>query len=108
MKKLKIKATKKGLFGRRIEKIIAEVWVENGKVRVKAINEKIEKQLLKNIEPAAYGRGFLISPSREEPGCFQNVNDPDFLKAIMYSDRLIHETYDGWDILPVASKVVEE
>jgi len=107
MKKLKIKATKKWLFGKR-EKIIAEVWVEKGKVRVKAINGVIEKEILADIEPAAYGRGFRIAPSREEPGYFQNVNDPEFLKAIMYADFWSDKTYDDWHVLPVASKVVEE
>ena len=107
MKKLKIKALKKGLFGKR-EKIIAEVWVENGKVKVKAINEKIEKEILADIVPAAYGRGFRIAPSREEQGYYQKINDPEFLKAIMYADFWGHKIYDGWDVLPVASKVVEE
>lgn len=107
MKILKIKAFKKGWFGRR-EKIIAEVWVENGKVKVKAINEKIGKELLADIEKGAYGRGFRIAPSREEPGYFQNVNDTEFLRAIVACEVLLHREYDDWDILPVASKVVEE
>lgn len=86
---------------------VGEVYAENGKVKVESPYPGLAQELLSEIERAAYTDGFLISPSREEPGTRHKVNDPRFLEALTYSD-LWDKRFGGWKIFEVRSQIVDE
>lgn len=86
---------------------IADVFVRNRRVVVEAKTSQLERELTKAIEPGAYGSGYRIAPTLEAAGTYHDVNDPRFLEALRYATGLWIQTYDGWSIPIMRSKIIE-
>jgi hypothetical protein len=93
---------KDGLF-------VATVYVHDGKVVIEAITPKLVQELHAAIDPGAYERGFRHVTVPHESGTFETVRDPQFLEAVIEQNGLwLWNTYDGWTIHEVLSKIVNE
>ncbi len=108
MKKLKLVGLKYdgGKFVGELQPV-GEVYVENGRVKVGSPYPDLAKELLAEIEGAAYTEGFRIAPSLEEPGTRHKADDPRFLEALTYSD-IWDKIFRGWKIDEMHSEIVEE
>jgi len=122
MRKIKLIGIKKGWFGREIEKIIADIYVQDGKVIVESKYQKEKEELQKELNRLAYTTGaFGIRKSwdiKDKKGNVTNTQygqinqrpgDPKFLEAVLASTWFWHDKkFDDYEIIPTISKIVEE
>lgn len=121
MKKIKLVGIKKGWFGREIQKIVADIYVQDGKVIVESKYPKIKEELQKELDLVAYTTGaFGIRKCRyikDKKGnetdiqliqINQKPGDPKFLEAVLDSWFWDDKKFDGFEIYETISKIVEE
>ncbi|MCX6813025.1 MAG: hypothetical protein NTV77_00820 [Candidatus Azambacteria bacterium] len=128
MKKIKLVGIKKGWFGREIEKIIADIYVQDGKVIVESKYPKLKEELQKELDGLAYTTGaFGIRKCRDvidEKGrnvtelyqINQKPGDAKFLEALLgavwfWGEKKFNDykkEFGGYLIIPTISKIVEE
>jgi len=122
MKKIKLVGIKKGWFGRKIKKIVADIYVQNGKVIVESKYPELKEGLQKELDRFAYTTGaFGIRKSRyikDKKGNVMDIQliqinqkpgDLEFLEALLgatwfWSDK----KFDDYEIYETISKIVEE
>ncbi len=121
MKKLNLVGIKKGWFGRRIKKIIAVIYVKDGRVMVESKCQKIKKQLQAEIDKVAYDGVFGIPKYKNVKDAkgrvinnevweqHQKPKDPQFLEAFKASTWFwFDKEYDDYKINPLISDIVEK
>ncbi|MBI5401491.1 hypothetical protein HZB05_01535 [Candidatus Wolfebacteria bacterium] len=120
MKKLKLIGIKKGWFGREIQKIVADIYVQDGKVVVESKDQKEKEKLQKAInDRLEYPGAFGIRKSRDikdKRGIVtelyqitQKPGDPQFLEALTSAFGFWHDKKFGdYQIIPTISKIIEE
>ncbi|MBI5401492.1 hypothetical protein HZB05_01540 [Candidatus Wolfebacteria bacterium] len=121
MKKLKLVGIKKGWFGRKIKKNVADIYVQDNKVIVESKYQKSREELQKELDRLAYIGAFGIRKSREIKDKKGNVTDiqdfqinqrpgdQKFLEALagcgwFWDDK----KFDGYEVYETISKIVEE
>jgi len=120
MKKLKLVGIKKIWFWE-IRRVVAEVFVQEGKVIVESRNPKIKEDLQREIDQFAYRRGFLFRWSKDikdKQGRIirhelwarnQKPGDPGFLEALRGTTWFWKDKkFGGYEIYETISKIVDE
>ena len=121
MKKLKVVGIKKGWIRKKVRKVVAEIWVENGRVIVKAkdpvVGDLWQKEIEREVKIGAFriGKHKLIEDKDgrllehhaiESP---RKLSDPDFLKAVRGALWFWEGKKMGaYEIYETISEVVEE
>lgn len=121
MKKLKLVGIKKGWFGRKIKKIVADIYVQDGKVVVESKDREEARKLQKEINyRAVQAIPFGIRKCREikdEKGrnvtelyqINQKPGDPLFLEALASAFGFwIDKKFGDYEVYETISKIVEE
>lgn len=106
MKKLKLLGIKKGLFRRCVKKIVATIYVKDGRV---VIESKLPSVLAlrDKIQKLGDEEGFVLWHTREYGERPRKTNEPDFLEAVA-SEDLLYRDFDGWAIVATRDQIVEE
>ena len=124
MKKLKLLGIKKGLFGREVRKVVADIYVKDGKIVVeskdKKAGDKLQKELNRRL---SWKGGFYLGKSREKRdkngellehviyGVFTKPDEPKFLNTLRsrgFSGFWSTENFGDYEIHIGLSKIVDE
>ncbi|HDO23757.1 MAG TPA: hypothetical protein ENG99_00905 [bacterium] len=119
MKKIKLVGIKKGWLGRKIEKVVADVYVKNGKIVVESKYKKDADKLQKELNKMLANKGGLyLKKSREKRDksgellehvqyiVLKKPDDPEFSDALRSS--ISHEEFGDYTIYPGIFRDVEE
>ena len=113
MKVLNLSGVKKGWFGRRVKKVVARIYVKDGRVVIKS---KLPSFLALRDEIQRIGDtiGFGVIDCVSTPYSREDIivsehktDDPQFLEALAYWNTLYHE-FDGWVIGASRNPIVDE
>lgn len=113
MKVLRLFGVKKGWFGRRVKKVVARIYVKDGKV---VIESKLPsfRALRDKIQEIGDLGGFGIEDCISTPHSRADVivsrhktDDPKFLEALAYY-HVFYNEFDGWIIGASRNSVVDE
>ncbi|MFH1656528.1 MAG: hypothetical protein ABH956_02005 [Candidatus Nealsonbacteria bacterium] len=119
MKKLNLVGVRKTWFGVTIKKIVAKVYIQDGKVIVESGNEKVKEDLQREIDRLAYQGAFMINTNIEKRDKQGNLiqhqrfvklckpDNPKFLDSLRSATWFWHKKiFGGYEIYQTISKIV--